>query len=102
MLSDWSFILVITIMAAATFATRVAGAVLMARVTPTARTERFLDGLSVSVIAALVASQLMTADVRNVTAVAVAVAVMFVSRSVVWAMFAGMMFAAAVPFIIAI
>lgn len=102
MLGDWSFGLVVTIMAAATFATRVAGAVLMSRVTPTARTERFLDGLSVSVIAALVASQLMTADVRNAAAVTVAVVVMLVSRSVVWAMLAGMMSAAAIPFIVAI
>jgi len=89
-------------MAVAAFATRIAGAVLMSRVTPTAKTERFLEGLSVSVISALVASQLMTSDVRNAAAVVVAILVMLFTRSVVWAMFTGMITAAAIPFIIAI
>ncbi len=102
MLSDWTFILVLAIMAAATFATRIAGAAAMSRVTPTPRARRFLEGLSVSVIAALVASQLMTADVRNAVAVAIAVLVMLLSRSVVWAMFAGMISAAAVPLLLAV
>ena len=102
MLSDGSFILVIAIMAAATFATRIAGAAVMSRVTPTARTQRFLEGLSVSVIAALVASQLMTGDAGNAVAVAIAVLVMLLSRSVVWAMFAGMISAAAVPLLLAV
>ena len=101
MLNDWSFILVLAIMVVATFATRIAGAVLMLHVKPTAKTERFLDGLSVSVISALVASQLMTADGRNTAAVVVTVLVMFFTRSVVWAMFTGMISAAAMPFIIA-
>jgi len=56
MLNDWSFVLTVAIMAVVTFATRIGGAVLMSYVTPTARTERFLEGLSVSVISALVAS----------------------------------------------
>lgn len=74
----------------------------MSRVTPTARAERFLEGLSVSVVSALVASQLMSVDVRNAAAVAVAVIVMLVSRSVVWAMFTGMIAAAIIPFIFVI
>jgi len=102
MLNDWSFTLAVAIMAVAAFATRIAGAVLMSRVTPTAKTERFLEGLSVSVISALVASQLMTSDVRNAAAVVVAILVMLFTRSVVWAMFTGMITAAAIPFIIAI
>jgi len=97
MLNDWSFVLVVVIMASAAFATRIAGAVLMSRVTPTQKTERFLEGLSVSVISALVASQLASADVKDAAAVVVAVAAMLLTRSVVWAMFAGMITAAATP-----
>lgn len=102
MQNDWSFVLVVAIMASAAFATRIAGAVLMSRVTPTQKTERFLEGLSVSVISALVASQLVTADVTNASAVVVAVVAMLFTRSVVWAMFAGMIAAAATPFIVTI
>ncbi len=101
MLNEWSFILVVFIMAVAAFVTRIAGATLMSRVTPTVRTERFLEGLSVSVIAALVTSQLMTADVKNAVAVMGAVMVMLITRNVVWSMFAGMIAAAAVPFLAA-
>jgi len=99
MLNDWSFVLAVAIMATATFASRIAGPILMSRVTWSAKTERFLQGLAVSVISALVASQLMTSDERNIVAVVVAVLVMLFSQSVVRAMFAGMIAAAAAPFI---
>lgn len=99
MLSNGAFALAMAIMAAAVLATRLAGAALMTRFTPSARVDRFLEGLSVSVIAALVASQLTVADARHVAAVIVAVAVMLLARSVVWAMFAGMVAAAAYPLI---
>ncbi len=102
MLNDWSFVLVVAIMAAAAFLTRVGGVVLMSRVKPTAKTEQFLEGLSVSVISALVVSQLMSADVRNVYAVVVAVLVMLFTKSVVWAMLAGLIAAAVFPLIVAI
>ncbi|WP_298960854.1 AzlD domain-containing protein [uncultured Roseibium sp.] len=99
MMDDWSYALVVLILAAAAFATRIAGAVLMSFVTLTPKTERFLEGLSVSVIAALVASNLVTADFRTMTATLLAVAVMALSQSVIWAMFAGMTAAAAFPFV---
>lgn len=92
----------VAIMAVAAFATRIAGAVLMSHVTPTAKTERFLEGLSVSVISALVASQLMTADVTSAAVVVVAVVFMLFTRSAVWAMFVGMIAATATPFIVTI
>ncbi|QFT29968.1 Branched-chain amino acid transport protein (AzlD) [Labrenzia sp. THAF82] len=100
MTDDWSYALAVVILAAAAFATRISGAVLMSFVTLTPKTERFLEGLSVSVIAALVASNLVTADLKTVTATLLAVAVMALSRSVIWAMFAGMMIAAAFPFVL--
>ena len=74
----------------------------MSRVTSTAKTERFLEGLAVSVIAALVASHLMAADVRNAEAVAVAILVTLLTRSAISAIVAGMITAAVLPFIMAI
>jgi len=97
--SDGAFILAVVIMTAAAFATRIAGAVLMSWVTPTARTERFLDGLSASVIAALVASQLMSAEANNSAAVVMAIIVVLLTQNVVWAMLGGMVTAAAYPFL---
>lgn len=102
MLNDWSFVLVMAAMTTAALVTRIAGAVLMSRVTSTAKTERFLEGLAVSVIAALVASQLMAADTRNAAAVAVAIVVTLSTRSAIFAIVAGMMTAAALPLIMAL
>lgn len=102
MLSDTSYLLALGIMTVAAFGTRIAGAVLMSRVTPTTKTERFLEGLSVSVIAALVASHLVTADIKTIAAVVVAMIVMGLARSAVWAMLAGMLVAASYPYVVAI
>ena len=101
MLSDWSYVTAVVIMTAAAFATRVAGAVFMSWVAPSARTERFLEGLSVSVIAALVASLLAGAGTKTIAATAVAIAIAGLTRSVVWAMLGGMVTAAAYAFLIA-
>lgn len=102
MLTDWSYVVAVTIMAAAAFATRIAGPVLMSWVTPTERTERFLRGLSVSVIAALVASLLVHADTKTILATALAITVVGLTRSVVGAMFAGMVAAALFPLLVAL
>ena len=67
---------------------------MMTRVGVTARVERFLDGLSVSVVAALVASIVAQGGAREAAAVVIAVVVMFASKSAVWAMIAGMAVAA--------
>lgn len=101
MLSDGSYVAAVVIMTAAAFATRIAGAVFMSWVAPTARTERFLEGLAVSVIAALVASLLVGAGPKTMTATVVAIVVMALTRSVVWAMLGGMVTAAAYAFLIA-
>ncbi|MES0880233.1 AzlD domain-containing protein [Roseibium sp. SCP14] len=94
MLSNGTFLIAVLIMAAAAFATRIAGAVLMSRVRTTRSTDLFLEGLSASVIAALVASLLAQSDLRTALAVAAAIAAMLVTRSVIWAMLAGMACAA--------
>ncbi|WP_299472570.1 AzlD domain-containing protein [uncultured Roseibium sp.] len=99
MLSDGSYILMVTVMAAAAFLTRIAGSVFMAWVALTPKSERFLEGLSVSVIAALVASLLMSGDVKTGVATLLALIAMALFRSVVWAMLAGMICAAAYSFV---
>ena len=83
----WYLILLV---AAVTFGSRIAGALLMQRVAVSHSVERFLDGLSVSVIAALVASLVAQDDLRTATAVALASLVMLASKSAIWAMLAGM------------
>lgn len=85
----------ILLVAGVTFASRLAGAMLMSRVTPSRAVERFLNGLSVSVIAALVASIVAQGDLRDAAAVALTSLVMLASRRAVWAMVAGMALAAA-------
>jgi uncharacterized membrane protein len=90
MLSNGTFLIAVLIMAAAALVTRLAGAILMSRVRTTRSTDLFLEGLSASVIAALVASMLAQSDLRDAMAVVVASVVMLATRSVIWAMLAGM------------
>ena len=93
--SDIPAVAAIIMIAAITFASRMAGALLMSRVIVSARIERFLNALSVSVIAALVASIVAQNGLREAVAVALAAVVMLGSKSAVWAMLGGMGFAAA-------
>ncbi|WP_306144273.1 AzlD domain-containing protein [Roseibium sp. MMSF_3412] len=97
MLSDWSYILAVALLGLVALGTRLSGAVLMAWVTPTPRVEKFLQGMSVSVIAALVASSLVAADLKTIVATGSAIVVAAGSRSVIWAMVAGIIVAAAYP-----
>lgn len=76
------------------YATRAIGPVLMAGVDPTPRLRRFLDTLAASVIAAIVATALIEAGLREIAAAAATVLVMVLSRSAVWAMMAGTAIAA--------
>lgn len=92
--SDASITMAIAVMTAVVFGTRVAGAIFMSWIAPSAKIERFLDGLAVSVIAALVASLLTAGDVKLTVSVVLAIVVMALSRSVVWAMLTGMLSAA--------
>jgi len=88
----WSAILLV---AGITFASRLAGALLMHSVKVSPGVERVLDALSVSVIAALVASVAAEGNARPLAAVGVAALVMLASRSAVWSMLGGMAVAAA-------
>ena len=81
--------------AAITFASRIAGSLLMTNIAISPRIERFLNALSVSVIAALVAPIVAQNGLREGAAVGLAAVIMLGSKSAVWAMVGGMAFAAA-------
>jgi len=83
---SWGLILLV---AALVYATRALGPVLMAGVDPSPRLKRFLDTLAASVIAAIVATALFKAGLREVTAASVTILIMILLRSAVWAMVAG-------------
>lgn len=89
MQTDRAFVIALIIMAAGALATRLAGAALMRQVALTRRTESVLEGLSVSVIASLVASGLANAELQIILAVAAAMTVVLLMRNVIWAMAAG-------------
>ena len=101
MMSEWSIALSVALLALVALVTRVSGAFLMAWVNLTPKLERFLEGLAVSVIAALVASLLATGDSKTVVATFAALAVMTVSHSVTWAMLVGMLVAATYFYLLA-
>jgi branched-subunit amino acid transport protein len=63
--------------------------------------ERFLQNLSLSVIAALVASILARGGLREAASVAAAILAMVVLRKAIWAMAAGMVVAAGWTFLAA-
>ncbi|MCB9958970.1 MAG: AzlD domain-containing protein [Rhodospirillaceae bacterium] len=93
-MTDLTAGLAIALTALVTLLTRAAGPALVARIPITRRFERFLDGLSISVIAALVASGLARGGWREGAAVALAAVVVLGTRSSVLAMLAGMATAA--------
>lgn len=94
--SAWLAILLVS---GVTLASRLSGPILMARLPMSATVERFLQNLSLSVIAALVASMLMRGGLREAAAVTTAALVMIVFRKSIWAMGAGMLVAAAWTFV---
>ncbi|MEM7300204.1 MAG: AzlD domain-containing protein [Pseudomonadota bacterium] len=100
MLSEGSYLIAVAAMALVVLVSRLSGAFVMAWVTPTPRVEKFLEGMAVSVIAALVASSLVTADTKTFVATGCAVIVAIFLRNVIFAMIAGMLTAAAFPHII--
>lgn len=87
--------LAIAAMAIVTYATRIAGPVLMRFAPITPRIERLIDAASQSAIAALVASSLARQGPREAAAVAVAGVVMLLTRKPLAAMVAAMTVAAA-------
>ncbi len=80
----------ILMMAAVTLATRLLGAAFMERVSASPRVERFLEALSSSVLAAVVATVVAQGGLREAAAVALAALVMLSVKSAIWAMLAGM------------
>ena len=93
--SDLSAFAAVIMIAAITFASRIAGPLLMTSMVISQRIERFLNALSVSVIAALVASIIAQSGLREGAAVGLAAGIMLGSKSAVWAMVGGMAFATA-------
>lgn len=73
----------IMLVAGVTVASRLAGPLLMAYVSMSPRVERFLNGLSVSVVAALVASVVAQGGTREGAAVGAAALIMLATRSAV-------------------
>lgn len=92
--SDLSAFAAIAMVAGITFASRVAGPLLMTNIVVSPRIERFLNALSVSVIAALVASVVAQNGLREGAAVGLAAVIMLSSKSAAWAMVGGMALAA--------
>ncbi len=90
--SAWAAILLV---AAITVGSRLAGPLLMTRVRVSPALERFLDNLSISVIAALAASLVAAGGLREAVSVALACGVMLRTGSAVRALAAGMLAAAA-------
>lgn len=93
--SDLAALAIIAMVAGITFASRLSGSVLMSRVVISPRVERFLDHLSTSVIAAMVASIVAQNGLREAFAIALAGVIVLKTRSAFWAMIGGMALAAA-------
>lgn len=87
----WGAILAASIL---TLATRLSGPIVMAWLPMSHRVERFLQNLSLAVLAALVASMLARGGLREAASAGVAVLVMLLLRKSIWAMGAGMICAA--------
>lgn len=83
-----------------TLATRLSGPVVMAWLPMSQRIERFLQNLSLAVLAALVATMLARGGLREVASVTVAVLVMVLLRKSIWAMGSGMICAAGWTFLV--
>ncbi len=93
--SDLSASMAILLIAGITFVSRVSGPLLMSRVEMSPLLMRFLDKVSVSVIAALAASMLAKGGLREAVVVAVTALIMLRSTSALWAMLMGMAVASA-------
>jgi uncharacterized membrane protein len=95
--SAWAAILLASTL---TLATRLSGPVVMAWLPMSPRIERFLQNLSLGVLAALVATMLARGGLREAVSVAVAVLIMVLLRKSIWAMGAGMFCAAGWTFLV--
>ena len=94
MSENWTAWAAILLVASLTLSSRLAGAFLMQVVKSSPATERFLDALSTSVIAALVASIVARGDLRMTAAASLAAVAMLIFGRPVWAILSGMLTAA--------
>ena len=94
MFSEGATYFAIFIMAAVTLMTRISGTEILRRIGTSARIERFLDALSTSVLAAMVATFVAQGGLRETVAIAVAGIVMLLVRNSTMAMLTGMAIAA--------
>lgn len=97
--SNLTALTAILLVAGITFASRLAGAYLMSQVKVSPKVSAFLDALSISVVAALVASIIAQNGLREAGAVIVAALAMLTTRSPIWAMIGGMACAVAWTFL---
>ncbi len=86
--------LAITLMAFVTLGTRLGGAMIMRFVTLSPRVTVFLEAMSTSVLAAIVATFLVNNGTRELAAIGVALLIMALTRSAVWAMIGAVVLAA--------
>lgn len=93
--------LAIALLALVTLSTRLGGAFVMRFVTLSPRITVFLEAMSASVLAAIVATFVMSNGTREAVAVGVALLIMIASRSAVWAMVGGLLTGAAWTFFLA-
>jgi uncharacterized membrane protein len=99
MLTDFTPWPAILIIASVTFLNRISGPIMMNYIRSSDRVERFLDAMSVSVIAAIVASILAQNSWREAFAVGFSALVMMRTKSSAFAMVAGIGAAAAWSFL---
>lgn len=85
----------IGLMALVVYGTRIAGAELMTTIRMTPRIKAFLNAMAMSVLVAIVASEVARNGLRESAAIVSAIIVMAIWRSAIGAMLAGMLLAAA-------
>ncbi len=89
MMHDLTPWLAVLVMAGTVLALRYSGFAIMSFVQITPRIELFLEKMSISVLVALVATSVSTGGLRTTAAVGIGIAVMFLSKSPIAAMLAG-------------
>jgi len=89
-----SIYFVILLLAGVTVVTRFAGPLIVNQLKDTPLLRQFLEGMSSGVLAAIVASQVLQGDPRDWSAMAVAAAVMWITRSAAFSLVAAAAFAA--------
>lgn len=94
MISSSSVYIAIALMAIIAFLTRLLGPLIMQHVKISVRVENFLNALSSSVLAAIVATAVARGGNRELVAVIVACVVMLIAKRAVIAMLAAMLAAA--------